>query len=496
MVFYRKYRPQKIEDLDSEAVRENIYSAFSGNSFTHAFLFTGPKGLGKTSTARIVAKVINCEKHNIEKKRKTKEEIEPCNKCEQCVSITSGNNMDVLEIDGASNRGIDEIRDLRDKVKLAPFKAQRKVYIIDEVHMLTAEAFNALLKTLEEPPAHVVFIFCTTEPHKVPATILSRCFQIMFRKATEEELTRSFHRIAKGEKIQTDKEGLAAIAHLSDGSFRDGAKILEEMVLLSNGKPITKELVEKKYKLTNVEKQVMDLLFFLKEKDSKKAFGLISEITESGVDVKYFLEQLINKLHLILLEKVGVGEKNGAFPILEIYEIKKLAELFSKAYLDTKYAVLEQLPLELAVVEWVSEDENALSRQPHVLGDARQNNTDNQSKLRSLSESLSTSSDNKQNSNKTAFSSPKSGLPPSANATKLDKLFEELIEKVKVHNHSIAGVLRGCSIKSFEGGKLTIETGFKFHKEKLEEAKTMQILEDVMQEITGGKANVSVLLRG
>ena len=511
-VLYRVYRPQKFSDLVGQvAIASTLLSQLENGKFSHGYLFYGPKGTGKTSTARILAKAVNCQRQassNLASSKKNKKNYtleanklnaqfsEPCNKCDSCVAISEGSYLDVLEIDAASNRGIDEIRDLREKIKLSPINGRFKVYIIDEAHMLTTEAFNALLKTLEEPPAHVVFIFCTTEPHKVPATILSRCFQIMFRKATEEELTRSFHRIAKGEKIQTDKEGLAAIAHLSDGSFRDGAKILEEMVLLSNGKPITKELVEKKYKLTNVEKQVMDLLFFLKEKDSKKAFGLISEITESGVDVKYFLEQLINKLHLILLEKVGVGEKNGAFPILEIYEIKKLAELFSKAYLDTKYAVLEQLPLELAVVEWVSEDENALSRQPHVLGDARQNNTDNQSKLRSLSESLSTSSDNKQNSNKTAFSSPKSGLPPSANATKLDKLFEELIEKVKVHNHSIAGVLRGCSIKSFEGGKLTIETGFKFHKEKLEEAKTMQILEDVMQEITGGKANVSVLLRG
>ncbi|MCL5435150.1 MAG: DNA polymerase III subunit gamma/tau, partial [Patescibacteria group bacterium] len=469
MVFYRKYRPQKIEDLDSQAVREELFRVLSKASFPHAFLFTGPKGLGKTSTARIVAKVINCEGK--------KSKIEPCNKCEQCLSITNGTNMDVLEIDGASNRGIDEIRDLRDKVKLAPFKAAKKVYIIDEVHMLTTEAFNALLKTLEEPPSHVVFILCTTEPHKVPATILSRCFRVAFKTATEDELVRSFQRIVKSEKLLADTDGLKAIARLSDGSFRDGVKVLEEISVIANGKKITKELVEKKYKLTNVEKQISDLLSFLKQKNSQKAFKLVSEMVETGVDVKYFLEQLIGKLHLILLEKVGVEEKNSSGLSLEISEIKKMAELFSKAYLDTKYAVLEQLPLELAIVEWVSEEENALSRQPHVLGDARQNNTDNQSKPRSLSESLSTSSDNKQNSKRAAFGSPKSGLPPSANATNLDKLFEELIEKVKAHNHSIAGVLRGCSIKSYKDKKLIIETSYKFHKERLEEAKTRRIIE-------------------
>ena len=166
MVFYRKYRPQKIDELDNEVVRQSLYSIFSKDNYPHAFLFTGPKGLGKTSAARIVAKVINCEKHKGLKGVRSEKEIEPDNKCEQCLSITNGNNFDVLEVDGASNRGIDEIRDLREKIKLAPFKAVKKIYIIDEVHMLTTEAFNALLKTLEEPPSHAVFILCTTEAQK------------------------------------------------------------------------------------------------------------------------------------------------------------------------------------------------------------------------------------------------------------------------------------------------------------------------------------------
>jgi DNA polymerase-3 subunit gamma/tau len=213
MVFYRKYRPQIIGELDSQHVRDTLYSVLFKNT-SHAFLFTGPKGLGKTSTARIVAKVVNCTGRNKESGIKNKgingkkadhkdhnssyiihnsDNIEPCgNKCEQCISITNGTNLDVLEIDAASNRGIDEIRDLKDKIHLAPLSAKTKVYIIDEVHMLTTEAFNALLKTLEEPPPHAMFILCTTEPHKVPATILSRCTHIAFETATEEELIRSF----------------------------------------------------------------------------------------------------------------------------------------------------------------------------------------------------------------------------------------------------------------------------------------------------------------
>ena len=193
MVYYRKYRPQTIADLDSKDVRNKLDAVLRSSAPTfiqvpHAFLFTGPKGLGKTSTARIVAKVINCT----DRRDTSGKDIEPCNSCTQCVSITKGNNMDIMEIDAASNRGIDEMRDLKEKIKLSPLSAKKKVYIIDEVHMLTTEAFNALLKTLEEPPDHAVFILCTTEMHKVPATILSRCLHIGFRLATEEELVRSF----------------------------------------------------------------------------------------------------------------------------------------------------------------------------------------------------------------------------------------------------------------------------------------------------------------
>src|SRR6185437_9781888 len=238
MVFYRKYRPQQIDDLDSASVRE-ILNAVLQKSIPHAFLFTGPKGLGKTSTARIVAKVVNCERLG----SSVHATIEPCNICDQCVSITSGTNVDVLEIDAASNRGIDEIRELKEKIRLSPVSATRKVYIIDEVHMLTSEAFNALLKTLEEPPDHAMFILCTTESHKVPETIVSRCFQIMFKPATEEELVRSFKRIVEGEKLKIEDEALKYIAQLADRGFRDGAKVLEELVLGADGQQITKELV-------------------------------------------------------------------------------------------------------------------------------------------------------------------------------------------------------------------------------------------------------------
>ena len=298
MVFYLKYRPQTIEELDSEEIREKLYSVLQSPGIPHAFLFTGPKGLGKTSTARIVAKSLNCEK-------KTKG-VEPCNKCGQCLSITNGTNMDILEIDGASNRGIDEIRDLREKVKLSPMSARKKVYIIDEVHMLTQEAFNALLKTLEEPPSHVVFILCTTEPHKVPATIISRCLRIQFKKATEEELIRSFERIIKREKLETEKEALSLIAGLSDGSFRDGVKILEEMTQIAKGKKITQELVEKNYSIAGTQYRIAQMIKAMENKDVKNGLEVVNKLAQEGIEMGNFMQGLIETLHNSLLSKAGV----------------------------------------------------------------------------------------------------------------------------------------------------------------------------------------------
>ena len=371
MVFYRKYRSQTIDELDITAVREALLAVLSNPP--HAFLFTGPKGLGKTSTARIIAKVVNCElrskikdqrsktqlktptdakalagKQNLENSNKIKsaDQIEPCNKCEQCISITNGTNMDVIEIDAASNRGIDEIRDLREKIWLSPLSAAKKVYIIDEVHMLTTEAFNALLKILEEPPAHAMFILCTTEPHKVPSTILSRCFHVQFKLATDDEIVRSLRRIAAGEKLQIDDDAMYMIAKSAEGGFRDAAKILEEIVGLAAGTRITKELVDEKYKVSSIKYKVLELFRSLQVRDAKAGIKLVQSLVDEGIDLKFFLLQLMEILHQALLLGAGVRkfEKNDISLTNE--EIGVLFILFSKVNSEMKFAVLPQLPLE------------------------------------------------------------------------------------------------------------------------------------------------------
>ncbi|MCL5970521.1 MAG: DNA polymerase III subunit gamma/tau, partial [Patescibacteria group bacterium] len=484
MVFYRKYRPQTIAELDSEEIRAKLYSVFSDLSNTpHAFLFTGPKGLGKTSTARIVAKVVNCERRNVIlskakdlKNRKDssakpqndiQERIEPCNKCDQCVSITKGTNLDILEIDGASNRGIDEIRELREKIKLASISANKKVYIIDEVHMLTTEAFNALLKTLEEPPSHVMFILCTTEPHKVPATIVSRCFHIPFKLATKEELLNSFRRIAKEEKLDIDEDALEYIAGMSDGSFRDGVKVLDEVVSIAKSlknKKITKELIEEKYKVSSIKYKVSEMIKLLEKKDTKTSIKLISELIKQGVDMKFFIEKLVGELHSMLLIKVGVNSSAAGSSSLSVAELKVLIELFTKAYGELKYAVLPQLPLEIAVIEWGERSNNAISSvadssslASELTGEAGSNmHLSRSSKSASSQEITKIHVPNSSSHQNNSFASGQSGI--AGNDQNKLNIWNKLIDQVKHENHSLAGVLRGCSLKSFDGKNLEIET--------------------------------------
>lgn len=470
MVYYRKYRPQKIDELDSQSVRETLQAVLlSKKSDFHAFLFTGPKGLGKTSAARIVAKFLNCENRKAS-------DLEPCNRCYQCKSITAGSNMDILEIDAASNRGIDEIRDLREKINLSTIKAKYKVYIIDEVHMLTAEAFNALLKTLEEPPSHAVFVLCTTEPQKVPETIASRCLHVSFSIATSSELLRSLKRIVTGEKLNVEKEALEEIALLSDGSFRDGSKILQELSLRAGSKKITKEFVEKEYKTSNLKSQISNLINLLGEKDVKKSLNLVQDLVKEGVDIRNFVEAVTFKLHSELLLKVeGKGESK-----FNLEELKKLLELLMSASLQIKYAVLSQLPLELAIVEYT------VGASPHLFEPARQTNDLSTAKSSSLSEGLHMSSANS-----------KSSVTRSSVADQTDKapsFLQELILKINPHDRTIAGLLRGVNLKDMNGKKVVLETKYKFHKEKLDERNAKSLIEKVASEILGKNVTIEFTL--
>lgn len=312
MTLYLKYRPQTIDEIDITSVRESLTNILKSGNIPHAFLFSGPRGTGKTSLARILAKAINCISKN-----------PPCNKCESCISITNGNNIDVIEMDAASNRGIDDIRTLRDAVKLAPSSSKAKIYIIDECHMLTTEASNALLKTLEEPPAHVYFILATTNPEKLIDTIKSRVTIIEFSKATSEEIMRSLQRIIDKEEIKIKKEEINKLVKLARGSFRDAVKLLEQFTsddsFLDKGK----------------ESDANELVLCVLKKDLDKSL----EIVKKSTNIEYLTDELLDKLHQILVET-------------QDKEIIPLVEFILTSKEMVKYSPIEELPLELALIKW------------------------------------------------------------------------------------------------------------------------------------------------
>lgn len=468
MVFYRKYRPQTIEELDTASIRQSLGAVLSSGKVPHALLFTGPRGLGKTSGARIVAKSINCEKG---------QSGAVCGKCSACVSITEGRNLDVLEIDAASNRGIDEIRDLREKIKLAPSSSLYKVYIIDEVHMLTTEAFNAILKTLEEPPSHAVFVLCTTEAHKLPATIISRCLRFDFKRATNEDIIRSLERIVKGEKMKIEKEVLERIAQGSDGSFREAAKILEQAVF--SQKPITKELIEHILGETqNLNPQ--DLLKFLAKKEAKEAVLEINRLIEAGENLPVYTEKILTLLHKILMVKVGVTNEEvvDLASLWQKEEVVRLIELFSRASMELKSTVVPQLPLELAVVEWCEISAGAL--RSGVGSD----------KFSNASVPAVASGDPKEN----LLRDTPHRAPRSEKENDIFRLWPQIIEATKEYNHTLAGVLRGCQPQNFDGKILTIETFYQFHKDKLNDPKTAGVLNKALSQVFGGNVGFKCVL--
>jgi len=338
LVLYRKYRPQSWDEvIGQEHVVRTLTNALKLNRVSHAYLFSGPRGTGKTTIARLLAKSVGCA------------------------------DLDLIEIDAASNRGIDEIRELRNGIKFAPTAGKYKVFIIDEVHQLTKEAFNALLKTLEEPPAHAIFILATTEAHKVPGTILSRVQQFAFRRLTIAEIIRKLQKIVEAEKIKIDENAVRLIAAYAGGSYRDAESMLEQLRVW-NDKIIMKEDIEELLGAVDFEK-VKAMTDYLNNAGAKEAIDYVGSLTEGGTDLEMFAKALINHLRKIMLVKVDsslaslmaqeltpeqmeiVKKQADAFSLNDVVQAIRI---FTVAQNDIKRSPIPSLPIELAVVEIIN----------------------------------------------------------------------------------------------------------------------------------------------
>ena len=478
MTYYLKYRPQRLEEIDLSDVRDTLTKIIRSKKIPHAFLFFGPKGSGKTSAARIIAKVVNCESKS--KSLRGVGKLEPCNKCKQCLSITTGSNIDVIELDAASHRGIDDIRTLRGAVKLVPANANKKVYVIDEAHMLTLEASNALLKTLEEPPNHVMFILATTNPEKLIETIRSRTANIFFKKASNDEITRALERVVKGEKLKPEKGVLKIIAKASDGSFRDAVKILDQLV--AEKKPLKKEVVENYL----FQQKVFDIDEFLNLLSKKEAKGALSEIEsamEKGANAQMMREEILERLRKSLLFRIGLGSEN--FIEVKKAELVSLIKLVVRAEDEVSPTVIEQLPLEIAVIEWCEsklETKNSLRSGPEA-------------KIKKSPSAQKQEKHGTQNPSHKVKAAKVSSESSAAVSEMTEELWLRILTQIRPKNTSTEALLRAARPINYDGKTLEIGVFYKFHKERLESNQHRILLEDVAAEILGNGTKVVCTLK-
>ncbi len=492
IVLYRKYRSQTFDELvGQEHITSILKNAVSRKQISHAYLFFGPRGLGKTSAARILAKAVNC--------LQLQPDGNPCGECANCLSIKDGKFLDMIEIDAASNRGIDQIRDLKEKIEFSPTEGRFKVYIIDEVHMLTSEAFNALLKTLEEPPAHAIFILCTTEIHKIPATILSRCQRFDFKLATQDDLKNLLQLVTKKEKIKVEDRALDLVIENAKGSYRDALSLLDVVfsgqAKSKDPKTITEEEVRVALGLAD-----STMAYFFLEKivngETAEALELVQELSSKGVNLSQFV-----KFSLTVLREILVGNLKGNVDYLEYSFAKKLdrkkalllINLFIEAERSLKDAVIPTLPLEILVADTVSifQTENDAKEVEEIVvkrpkkdkgGDDGNDGSNRKKTIGRVDKVAKTEAKEVKKESKTEnVSNSKLTLT----SEELSKKWPEVLRELRPFNSHLYAFIAKATVREIKDGILKLAVAFDFHKDRLESPKSRIAISEVFKKVFG-----------
>ncbi|MDD4610423.1 MAG: DNA polymerase III subunit gamma/tau [Patescibacteria group bacterium] len=483
---YRKYRPQTFKEVVGQNhIKVTLQNEIKTGKIAHAYLFCGPRAVGKTTLARVLAKSINCL-------NRKDGDFEPCNTCTACTEITAGSSLDMIEIDAASNTGVDNVRDnIIASARVTPAKNKFKVFIIDEVHMLSISAFNALLKIMEEPPKNVVFILCTTEVHKVPSTIISRCQRFDFKRISMGDVTKKLSFIVKEDGINIDKNILESIARQSDGYMRDAESLLGQLISIG-GKEITQEEADLVIPRSDIN-EILNLIEILIKKDPAGGIKLVNNLIDEGVELKNFLNNLVEILRKILISKISpalsgklsleLGESmeikiNDLSRNLEISNIVVYINKFNEAKNKLKDNFIAQLPLELAIIE-LCLGRNVASNPPvstarfTPMANRATNNLSNSKPIQPVA-----------NNN----------ISVNISENEIREKWSEVLVKIKKYNHSLSFILRACEPRGLNGNQLCLAFKYKFHKERVTNQQIKAMVENVLREVYGNSLVISAIV--
>ncbi len=510
LVLARKYRPQTFEQVVAQAhITRTLTNAISSGRVAHAILFSGPRGTGKTTVARILAKAMNC---------KDGPTPVPCNGCNSCTEITAGKAVDVFEIDGASNNSVDQVRELRENIKYMPAHSPNKIYIIDEVHMLSTAAFNALLKTLEEPPSHVMFMFATTEPHKIPITILSRCQRHDFRRMDLSSISTHMASLCRQEGFEIAEESLSLIAREAGGSMRDGLSLLDQVMTCVQG-PITHEQVLDILGIID-RKFIFDLSESILKADIPAILDLLDDIYDHGHDMKKFYADLLEHFRNLLVAAMGKKvSKLVDLPSGEVDQLVAQAKTISTEVLNHIFDLLfkeepsirlsaqPKLALEMVLIrilqskpalpidvlidklDMLREEMFAYS-QPQEFAGRPPNSAINAQDTSPGSQGKSSSGSSKGGAKRSGVKTDEASATPSS-AENSDETWKRITKTISNKNPSLAANLAKCKLKKSEGHRLEIEVpGNGFTLKMIQREKNMVVIQQVCADILGGRKDI------